>query len=403
MNTEPIAGNYAATPCAICRAETVWRKGKFGYFKGCTRYPGCRGKGKGSWRAGSEDAEIVEGAPTPERVVQAIEEAASAAAHESDPFEYDPPKEHPPVSTSAATHNDPLSDVLWHSMESRVQNAVKTSVQEALKDHKSGPSKIEWTLNGLPFAEVDGTHHAALEEVLKRVKAGLKNILLVGPAGSGKTKLASDVAKALGLPFSAVSCTAGMPEWHIIGRSTPNLTDGTTRYQPSQWSTLYENGGVGLLDEIDAADPNVLLVMNSALSNGHLSLPARAEKPEAKRAENFVFLAAANTWGTAATRQYVGRNQLDASTLSRFACSTIEVDYDKVLEEALVDNTAVRKKVWAIRQKVADTGIRRVVGTRELLNVAALVRSGETLDWALKALTVGWTPDELTKVGVSKE
>jgi hypothetical protein len=40
----------------------------------------------------------------------------------------------------------------------------------------------------------------------------------------------------------------------------------------------------------------------------------------------FVCIAAANTFGTGADRQYVGRNQLDESTLDRFRIGQIELD-----------------------------------------------------------------------------
>lgn len=40
---------------------------------------------------------------------------------------------------------------------------------------------------------------------------------------------------------------------------------------------FYEEGGVFLLDEVDAADANVLLVINQALANGHLPVPNRTD------------------------------------------------------------------------------------------------------------------------------
>jgi cobaltochelatase CobS len=42
----------------------------------------------------------------------------------------------------------------------------------------------------------------------------------------------------------------------------------------------------------------------------------------------------ANTFGTGADRQYVGRNQLDESTLDRFRIGQIERDYDSEIVSA---------------------------------------------------------------------
>lgn len=297
-----------------------------------------------------------------------------------------------------------LGDQLWATVSPAaikdIQRLATEAAQNAVLDADRGPVKIEWTIDARPFAKVDGVvNKKVLDAVLKCLKAGLTNILLVGPAGAGKTKLAHQVAEAVGRPFAELSCTSGMPEWHLVGRATPNLTTGDQNYAPSAFVKAYEEGGVFLLDEIDAADPNVILVMNSALANGQMSLPARVANPIAKRHPDFVLIAAANTFGNGANRQYVGRNQLDASTLSRFACAVIEVDYDHKLEESLVADRTVLNKVWAIREKVTALGLRRVVGTRELLAVARLVHSGETMSMAIEALTTGWTPDEKTKVG----
>jgi len=57
---------------------------------------------------------------------------------------------------------------------------------------------------------------------------------------------------------------------------------------------VYENGGVFLLDEIDAADANVMVAINAALANGVLANPNG--KVHVRHDKCFI-LAAANTWG----------------------------------------------------------------------------------------------------------
>lgn len=94
----------------------------------------------------------------------------------------------------------------------------------------------------------------------------------------------------------------------------------------TQFREAYENGGVFLLDEVDASDPDALTASNSALSNGMAAFPDAL----VRKHEDFVAIAAGNTFGSGADRQYVGRNQLDAATLDRF--TVFEVDYDEMLE-----------------------------------------------------------------------
>ena len=150
-----------------------------------------------------------------------------------------------------------------------------------------------------------------------------KQVMLVGDAGTGKTFVANQVADALELQFKHISCSGGMSEGMLIGKM---LFDGT--FVSTDFLDCYENGGVFLLDEMDSADANLLVVLNSALANGYLSVPNRKENPIAKRNENFFLIACCNTFGTGnGSRVYAGRNRLDGATLDRFY--TIDFDYDK--------------------------------------------------------------------------
>ncbi len=287
-------------------------------------------------------------------------------------------------------------------VEGRARTLASEMLTEAMKEMKvGGPSVIEWRVNSDAFAKIEGTSHKALPRLLKLYAAGFRNFLVVGPAGSGKTTLAANMATALARHFASVSCTAGMSESALTGRAIPDLTTGKVVFQSTDFVLCYETGGVFLIDETDAADANVMLVINSALANGHMPLPNRTEQPSATRHADSVVVCAANTWGTGADRQYVGRNQLDAAFLDRFVGATIEVDYDRDLESALVGDANVCARVWTIRDKVNELKLRRVVGTRFLMSAARLVKcAGESIDAALTACTTGWTTDERTKCGI---
>jgi MoxR-like ATPase len=205
--------------------------------------------------------------------------------------------------------------------------------------------------------------------------------------------LAKQVSEAFKIDFASISCSAGMSEAHLLGRM---LFDGT--YVPSDFITCYENGGVFLFDEIDAADSNTLLVVNSALANGYVSVPNRKDNPRANRHADFICIAAGNSWGNGSAT-YQGRGHLDAAFLDRFSCSKIEIDYDIELESQLANgDTTTLNKIWEIRRIVKEQRMKRVVSTRSLVSVLRQVKAGKKLQDVLKTFTVDWSKDELVKI-----
>ena len=97
---------------------------------------------------------------------------------------------------------------------------------------------------------------------------------------------------------------------------------------------------------------------------------------------------------------YVGRNQLDASFLDRFA--QVSVDYDRKLEMAMCkDHPSLSARWHEIRDAVAKAQLRRVVSMRGLIRS---LRMMDAHDWTVKQcveqLVVSWTADERKTVGV---
>jgi midasin (ATPase involved in ribosome maturation) len=271
---------------------------------------------------------------------------------------------------------------------------LREMVQDEVAKYPPQTGELKVTLVEAQVSTTIKHSHGMLKESLRRVAAGFQNLLMVGPAGSGKTTLADQMAQSLKRKFGFLSLSGGTTEGQLLGRVT-----STGKYLSAMFVELFENGGVFLLDEVDAADPNVLLVLNSALANGQLAVPARVKKPVATRHKDFVLVCAANTWGTGADWQYVGRNQLDAAFLSRFAGAVLEVSYDETLERALTAEPWYNEFV-AVRAAAQLNRLRRILGTREMLAGQKLLKAGYTSKETWTALTAGWTPDERSKARI---
>jgi MoxR-like ATPase len=278
--------------------------------------------------------------------------------------------------------------------------AVRRIVDEKIAEARL-PRPIEVHLDDGRKVTLEGRVHFQFEALMELVQEGHRNILMVGPAGSGKTTLAKSMAEALGLPFGFISLSAGVTETHLLGRVLPKA-DGSWGHVPTRFIEVYEGGGVFLLDEVDGADANVMVAINAALANGLLCNPVTGQVHV--RHKDCFILAAGNTWGRGGDTQYVGRNQLDAATLDRFVLSTIRVTYDRDLERdlargALSEAQADELLAWVdtLRTRIAEHRLRRIASTRLVVNGVAAMRQGRTLSDVKTRYFQDWSADELAK------
>lgn len=229
--------------------------------------------------------------------------------------------------------------------------------------------------------EVEGTTHAQLSDVITAVMAG-EHVMMVGPAGTGKSTIAEQAAEALGLDSYSISLSPQTPASQIIG-----YMQAQGEYVETLFRRAYEHGGLFHFDEVDNAHPSVLAVINSALANGHMAFPDSM----VKRHDDFRVVASANTYGRGATRAYVGRQAIDAATLDRFTMITIEID--EALEAALVAATGVDKslqtrilrQVRKMRENADKHALNVVVSPRASIGMARLLVAGMTWEAASDA------------------
>jgi energy-coupling factor transporter ATP-binding protein EcfA2 len=264
------------------------------------------------------------------------------------------------------------------------------------------PRPIEVTMGGKVTAVLSERVHKCFDEIINCINEGNSNVMIVGPAGSGKTTIGKQIAKALNLEFGFISLSAGVTEAHLFGRILPQA-DGSWQYVESNFVHVYEKGGVFLLDEVDAADANVMVAVNAALANGLFSNPVNGKVHH--RHKDCIILAAANTFGRGGDMMYVGRNQLDTATLDRFVLNTVQMDYDKHLERALALSLLPEEKAnellgWIenLREKITANKLRRVASTRLVVNGAKAIANNKNLKDVKARYFVDWSIDEIKRV-----
>ncbi len=296
--------------------------------------------------------------------------------------------------------SESVEDIFRSTMEKAVEEFVDCNqdefgnkVEEVVKRELQKIQPTHVHINNVEVGKIDDENvHKSFEQAIF-FAVQERQLFIAGPAGSGKTTLASQISKALNLPFGHISCSSGTSEAHLLGRM---LFNGD--YVASDLVELYEGGGVFLFDEIDAADANTMLVVNSALANGKLSVPNRKGNTTAYRHKDFICVCAGNTWG-AGSLEYHGRNYLDAAFLDRFVLSKMIVDYDVDLERRILSNDAdLSERIWEIRKQVTDQKLRKVISTRIFASAARYVSAGKKHKEILDILTVDWSVEEKKKV-----
>lgn len=269
-------------------------------------------QGTGTQEAGEQEASDDQGLPS-----GPVDSQEKLEQHIQDCEQERQEQEQEPAST------DPLAQAIARAVQPFMEQKLdEDQVKDLIQKHASTPEpkQIEIKLGSAGTTKILDSQHYKFELLLKVCSARV-NVLLVGPAGTGKTHAGSSVAKAMNLTFDALSVGPMTSKADLLG-----YQDATGNYHNTALVRQAVNGGVLLFDEIDAGHAGVLTTANAVLANGSFGTPIGMQKKH----DDFIMMACANTFGTGADRQYVGRNQLDAATLDRFA--VIEWDYDESLE-----------------------------------------------------------------------
>ncbi len=277
-------------------------------------------------------------------------------------------------------------------IQDKTRLELENVVEEARAIVNGAPRTLRIDIKGRVRELPPAPRHHSFDVLLTmtvcgREKGGMP-VMLVGPAGGGKTTACEHVAEALGLPFYSDGALTG--EHKLTG-----YEDGPGRYHSTAFRQAFEHGGVYLMDEADRSDASVPITLNSAIANKFMTFPDKVEPVRAH--PDFVPMIAANTYGRGADRIYVGANQLDGSTTDRFV--TLNWEYDEALERTLAGDDAWVSYVQAARKAAFDLKVRHIISPRASMAGATLRRAGLAFDLVTEcALWKGLDADQRARI-----
>lgn len=251
-------------------------------------------------------------------------------------------------------------------------NVVRAHTLEALKSVTPVTLHVVTAKDAPPTPL--GMVHRDTPRIIKMLAAGV-NVYLHGPAGSGKTTAGRKCAEAFGLPFYFAAKVES--EYMLLG-----FKDARGETVRTQFREAYEHGGVFLFDEMDGSSAAAIVALNAALANGICPFPDGV----ITRHKDFKCIGAGNTKLSGATREYVGRNQLDAASVDRFAF--VEFGYDDGLETALATNANWCRYVQSARKAVKARALKHLVTPRATYDGCKLLEAG--LTWEETESAVLW-------------
>lgn len=260
-------------------------------------------------------------------------------------------------------------DLLTRTVASMMTEEVKKVSMDSIKDEfenwvkqNYGPTYVTPKIYSSPKgAKVEGVTNKAFDDVAMWIACDVP-VMLTGAAGTGKNKLVQQLGTYFDMPVLVINSIQDASE--IQGYKT---IDGTYAETPfivfSKYCMEKDKQGIVLFDEIDNGDASAMVTVNDAIASREITLADNSHVD----LHNIRFMANANTWGTGATDEYVGRNQLDAATLNRFV--VVEVDYDERVEDSICEDKEVLSFIQQFRQALKTCGIKHVVSYRNIEQV----------------------------------
>ncbi len=198
----------------------------------------------------------------------------------------------------------------------------------------------------------------SLDVLTRAYNTGLFTII-IGPKGTGKTSLVRQFASIANKELQSVNFSLRTRESHLIGSKT--LDKGEISFVEGILVKSMRNGGLLYLDELNAAEADVLLRLDEALDDRRQLVLKEADGQVITAREDWSVVATINPLS------HVGTKELPPQLLSRFPVR-IRLEYPP--ENVELD--IIKKHVSHIQDSKLDDVKRGIKLARSLRDAAAV-------------------------------
>ena len=195
--------------------------------------------------------------------------------------------------------------------------------------------------------------------------------LVIGPKGTGKTTLVREFAAARGARLDSINFSLRTRESHLVGSKT--LSGGSVGFDEGLLVRSMRGGGILYLDEINAAEADVLLRLDEALDDRRQIVLKESDGSTVTAAPGWFVVATINPL------THVGTKELPPQLLSRFPVR-IRLEYPPPDVEAEIVRRHLAAAGGGDAARAAGGGdLERGV---ELANILRQAASVEELEYA---------------------
>ncbi|HYX57108.1 MAG TPA: MoxR family ATPase [Nitrososphaeraceae archaeon] len=226
-------------------------------------------------------------------------------------------------------------------------------------------------------------------EILNKARETGLFALIIGPKGTGKTTLVRKFASKMNKELYSVNFSLRTRESHLIGSKT--LDKGDISFVEGILVRSMRDGSLLYLDELNAAEPDVLLRLDEALDDRKQLVLKEAEGQVINASNNWFVIATINPLS------HVGTKELPPQLLSRFPVR-LRLDYppeDVELEIIKQHTTIDNSKTNDVKDAIKLAKSLREAAAMEELYYSPSLR--ETIAFA-KLLNTKLAPKEVAEI-----